>query len=512
MKKKIVVIIITLALLLNFYDSRVCASGMNQDNGENNTKIGEIGGYLAGNINSVIKITAEGKFNIPKTGHGFAAERGNNLIDVLKGLKSSVVGDDNAANGPDRKIINRNGTVTWIQDKYYATATRSVNAAFDESMGMYRYIDSEGKPMQLEVPKDQYDKAVEAMRKKIAEGKVPGVTNQNEAEKIVNQGKLTYKQAVNLTKAGTIESLTYDAVNGVIVASCAMGISFVIDYALCKINGQNNKEALKNASLSGLKSGGIIFATYVISSQLAKTGLKTALAPTTEAVAKSLGKGISEVILRISGEDVAKLTTQQITTKISSILQTQIITTGVLIVVLEASDIINLFRGRISGSQLLQNLVVTVIAVGGTYVGSLVGGAVGTIVLPGGGTLAGAFIGGIIGGAVTGTITKKLLKHFFKSDTDKMYEIVTSKFEEMCFDYVVTEDEANELVDELKNKLADKTLKDMYQSKDREKFAEELMKPMFEKKIASREKIEMPDEEETRHEMLCALEGVVFLH
>ena len=46
-----------------------------------------------------------------------------------------------------------------IQTKYCSTATNSVNAAFD-SNGNYRYYDAKGKPMQLEVPADQYDDLV----------------------------------------------------------------------------------------------------------------------------------------------------------------------------------------------------------------------------------------------------------------------------------------------------------------------------------------------------------------
>ncbi len=36
--------------------------------------------------------------NAGSTAHGFAAEQGNNLIDVLKGYRARVVGGDNAKN------------------------------------------------------------------------------------------------------------------------------------------------------------------------------------------------------------------------------------------------------------------------------------------------------------------------------------------------------------------------------------------------------------------------------
>lgn len=47
------------------------------------TTIGELGGYLEGNIKSVESIISGRNFSYAQ-GHGFAAERGNNLIDVLR--------------------------------------------------------------------------------------------------------------------------------------------------------------------------------------------------------------------------------------------------------------------------------------------------------------------------------------------------------------------------------------------------------------------------------------------
>ncbi len=40
-----------------------------------------------------------------------------------------------------------------IQTKYYKTAQGSIDAAFDPHNHMYRYMSSDGTPMQLEVPK-----------------------------------------------------------------------------------------------------------------------------------------------------------------------------------------------------------------------------------------------------------------------------------------------------------------------------------------------------------------------
>ena len=209
--KRILSFLLCICILCGLMPSQVMAANQTGEPSieEQTNSIGELGGYLAGNALTAAKLFAERKFTQPG-GRGFAAERGNNLIDCVKGLNASVVGDDNAANGPDRKIINRDGSITWIQDKYYPYASQSVNAAFNDA-GQYRYLDGNGKPMQLEVPADQYDNAVQMMRDKIQNGQVPGISDPDEAVNLIRKGNLTYEQAGNIAKAGTVDSLKYDA-------------------------------------------------------------------------------------------------------------------------------------------------------------------------------------------------------------------------------------------------------------------------------------------------------------
>ena len=102
-----------------------------------------------------------------KGGHGFAAEDANNLADTLRGKTAQVVGTSNESNGADRTV---NGI--RLQSKYFQSASGTVEAAFDPSSGYYRY---EGQV--LEVPRDQYEECLGFMRKRIAQGKVPGHEN-----------------------------------------------------------------------------------------------------------------------------------------------------------------------------------------------------------------------------------------------------------------------------------------------------------------------------------------------
>lgn len=475
---------------------------------EQTNSIGELNGYLAGNIKAVNQFYTDRKFTAVQ-GHGFAAERGNNLIDTLKGQNAAVVGDNNMKDGADRRIINRDGSITWIQDKYYSTASGSVNAAFDDSSGLYRYLDADGAPMKLEVPSDQYDDAVNLMKEKIKNGKVPNVTDPEEAVNIIKKGGLSYKQAVNLTKAGTIESLTYDAVNGTITATCAAGISFAIDYTCCVINGIEPEAALKSAGMNGLKTGGVVFATYVISSQLVKTGLPHALAPTAEAIAKSLGPDVCGAILLRSGATAAG---KDVIKSASQIIAKELIADGVLIVVLTGVDVVELFRGRISKEELLKNLTVTIISVAAGAAGGYGGAALGSLIAPGAGTVIGGIIGSFLAGTLSSLAAEALIAPFYESDAEEMFNIISSEFLVLCEEHLINENEGAAITDKLKSKLVGDVLKDMYASDNRNKFARDLMEPLFIEQANNRAVIKMPSAAELRSEMKDALHGIVFVH
>ena len=123
------------------------------------------------------------------------------MNDKFRGIKVDQVGTDNAKNGADRIA----GGV-HIQTKYFDSAAKTVGDAFDSVTGKYRY-----QGMQLEVPSDQYDKAAEIMRQKIAANQIDGVTNPDDAVNIVKKGSVSYKQARNIARGGNIDSLKYDA-------------------------------------------------------------------------------------------------------------------------------------------------------------------------------------------------------------------------------------------------------------------------------------------------------------
>ena len=366
--------------------------------------IDESAAIAAGSIRTVDDVIAQLKFNYPG-GHGFAAEQGNNYIDSILGNNTVVVGDNNVKNGPDRMIISRDGSTVFIQDKYYSTAYDSINACFD-SNGAFRYLDADGNIMQIEVPSDQYDDAVRYMERKILEGKVPGVTDPKEASNIVRKGHLSYKQACNLAKAGTIESLTYDAANGVISAGCAFGISTLINYAVLRISGENRETAVKESAISGVKTGIGVFCTAVIAGQLSKTGLLNVFKPSSEALARALGEDFSKKLLEAFGQKVLSTggasTAETITTQAAKLLRTEGLIAVVSIVVFSVPDAIDMFRGRISKTQFVKNFAVTAISIVFGTVGYAAGATIGNMVVPGVGTIPGGIIGSLIAGTGAG--------------------------------------------------------------------------------------------------------------
>lgn len=475
-------------------------------------KITDMTGVQVGNVKTVNDILAQSKFTT-RQGHAFAAECANNLADNIKGKNAVVVGNDNMANGPDRKIINRDGTVTWIQDKYYMSAKASIDACFDE-LGNFRYVDGDNNPMQIEVPKEQYAEAVEYMRKKIEDGKIPNVSNPDEAETLVRQGAVTYKQAQNLAKAGTVESLTYDAINGTVSAAWSAGITTLVNYSVCCLNGMDSEEALRASVEEGLKSGLMEFGTAIIAGQLSKTGLINAFIPQSEAIVKKFGPKFEEAILKTVGKNAFPEggTASTLTSRAAKVLRTQAVVNVVSTIVFSVPDVIDMFSGRISKKQFVKNFAVTAISVVAGSVGYTAGGMVGNLVVPGVGTIPGAIVGSVLGGVAGGLLADLIADYITDDDAEEMYDIIQNSFAQYCEDYMVNEEEAENVANELAEMLNDDMYKDMYQSEDREQYVEKILVPIFEKEVGKRASIEVPTEQEMRELLLDELEGIVFVH
>lgn len=456
-----------------------------------------ISGITMGHYGTVNKSFDEEKFNA-RQGHGFAAESANTLVDNLTDHPAKVIGDDNQLNGADRIVDG-----VYIQSKYCATGLKCIDDCFN-SNGQFRYM-MDGSPMQIEVPSDKYDAAVKAMEERIRRGQVHGVTDPKESKNIVRKGHFTYEQAKNIAKSGTVESLTYDAANGAVIATSASGVTFMISFATSVWNGEDLDSALKMATCSGLKVFGTAFDTSIIVSQLSKAGLNSALVGSSEAIVSFMGPKASSVLVNAfrSGGNIYGGAAMKSAAKL---IRSNVITAGVTVVVLSAFDVANIFQGRISGKQLFKNVTNTTSTVIGGTGGWIGGAAAGTAILPGVGTVIGGLIGSAATGAVFGKASEKVMSGFIEDDADAMVRIIESEFTELAVAYLLNHKEAEKTIDKLGEKLDAKVMKDMFASDNRNAFARELLVPIIENEVSKRSKIYNLSSEEMAHALKTVLE------
>ena len=362
------------------------------------------------NVESVMFNAAYGA-DQTKTGHGIYAEEAGTILDKLAGEQSTVVGRDNAKNGPD-KIVDSSP----IQCKYYQQASKSVGACFKRDaqtdLMRFKYKDLNGKPMKIEVPADQYSQAIECMKTRILDGQVQGITDPNTAYDIIRKGKLTYNQALHLAKAGTIESITFDAYTGAVNCLSVFGISAVVSFAQTYWVTKDYKKAAKSAIFTGLQVYGMAFAGGIIASQLSRTGLASALNPIATEVSKSISPQMAQEIINAFRALAGKkaIYGSAAPKSFTKFLGSTAITQSVMFIVFSVPDTFKFINGKISGSQYWKNMTsllasftgsITTIAGARVVIGKAIGEKVNKKV--------GAAIGmgaGIIGGAICGTAVK----------------------------------------------------------------------------------------------------------
>ena len=438
------------------------------------------------------------KYRGPKGGHGFAAEDANALNDRLRGKKVEKVGLNNELNGADRIVDGK-----MIQTKYYNSAEGSVDAAFDQNTGKYRY---DGQI--LEVPKDQYEEALAKMKEKIAEGKVPGYTDPEKASEIVKQGDVTYKQAQNIAKAGNIDSLWFDVKTNAVVCGCAFGISFIITYATGIWHGLPPKKAFKNAFGSALKTGTVVLVVGVGTQQLLRTSFVRSFASFTTKISRQV---VTKIYSTKAGKELIEKIASAIMKKalhgaaaknvISKLLRSNLVTATVTGVVLTIPDAYGAIVSRsISWVQFSKNLAVTASGIGGGIGGMAGGAAIGTMIFPGVGTAIGGVVGGIIGGIGAALGVKKVSDLIAPDDAQIMIESMNTAIEELAYDYMLTENELeNIIVPKIKDTVDGKWLKQMFNYSggrnyisSQKKFVRKQFESDFEEILKNRSEITTP--------------------
>lgn len=450
------------------------------------------------NSNGEVFVEQRAAVNNP-AGHGELAEEANSIIDRLQGHQAEILGRDNAKNGADRSVDG-----VLIQTKYYKTARGSLEACFDSSSHQYRYLAKDGTPMQLEVPKDQYQQVLRGFEKKISQGKVPGVSDPKDAEKIVRKGKLTYDQAVNLARPGTAESLKYDAATGAVTCSCAFGLSFLATTFMAYRETRDITGAVQAGIAAGVQVFGLSFAQHTVVSQLSRTGLSNALMSPSQAVVGGLGFKASATIVNglraltgktaISGAAASK--------QLAKMLRGNAVSAAVTLAVFSVPETYKLFQGKASGAQYAQNMACLATSVAGGIAGATaagvaaakVGAAAGTAVSPGVGTIVG-LAGGMVGGTV-GTVAASVVGGIlFEGDGASFGRYFNAMVSCMAVEYLLDGHEMDELLaclngvkpEEFKA-LMEETLPSQFQEAKVRAF----LVPMFDEIVSRRERFALP--------------------
>lgn len=384
-------------------------------------------------------------------GHGHAGELMGDTMDKLKFKKTSMDGNSHAKHGADRVVNGVN-----VQTKYYATAGKSIGACFEN--GTAKYINPDGSMMKIEVPRDQYNKAVKAMARRIENGEVPNESNPQNAARYVKRGALSYEHSQIATKSifdrgstivvdGEVKSVSFgqklvysvggDFLTGVANTMPTVMISQVWYYVNARWHGQDAEEALKGAVLGAVKPVLVGASIYTVSSQFGGSNL-----------AKSIFKGATS-------ENIAKGT---------AIGVTAAITIG--------PDVIECLRGRISMQQLVKNTAVTA-------AGTATGAAIGSIV-PG--------VGTIIGGMVGTMAAKAIADKFSEDDSVRMIRIAKEEFIDLVIFCPLKQDEFDEIVNKVfVDKNTTNLYKEMFASGNARKHIRELYRNMITNKLKKRE-------------------------
>lgn len=450
------------------------------------------------NSNGEVFVEQRAAVNNP-AGHGELAEEANSIIDRLQGHQAEILGRDNAKNGPDRSVDG-----VLIQTKYYKTARGSLEACFDSSSHQYRYLTEDRTPMQLEVPKDQYQQVLRGFEKKISQGKVPGVSDPKDAEKIVRKGKLTYDQAVNLAKPGTAESLKYDAATGAVTCSCAFGLSFLATTFMAYRETRDITGAVQAGIAAGVQVFGLSFAQHMVVSQLSRTGLSNALMAPSQAVVGKLGFKASATIVNglraltgktaISGAAASK--------QLAKMLRGNAVSAAVTLAVFSVPETYKLFQGKASGAQYAQNMACLATSVAGGIAGATaagiaaakVGAVAGTAVSPGVGTivgLAGGMVGGTVGTVAAGVVGGIL----FEGDSASFGRYFNATVSCMAVEYLLDGREMDELLavlDGVKPEEFKALMEETLPSQFQEAKVRAFLVPMFDEIVSRRERFALP--------------------
>lgn len=428
-----------------------------------------------------------------RQGHGFAAEKANDLYDNFTGKNAKIVGADNKKNGPDRLVDGE-----LIQTKYCTTGAKCIAEAFHN--GEWRYWNNDGTPMQIEVPSDCYEDAIKELEKQISKGKLKGFSNPSEAKNIVRKGHFTYQQAKNIAKFGTVESLTFDLASGIKLSTQAMGLTGVITFAIGIWQGKKISEALEEACFNGICVGGVALISHVAISQIGKSGLDKSISPLTKNITKIIPADVKRFFVQAT-KSGSKASGASLNSQFDKYFRSNAIGAAVTITILSLDDFISLFNKEISSKQAFKNIAKTSIAVGGGALGAYIAISLVNPVAGSALALGTAVAGSIIGGTVSKLGGDALIDSNIQDDSVAIGTLIQGVFCKLSHDYILSEIEFTAASYQFNQINLENYCKSAYSSGNAYEYIEKSINSIIEAIVEKRRPIFLPSKKKINRKM-----------
>ncbi|MDO2023987.1 hypothetical protein Q2409_26270, partial [Escherichia coli] len=177
------------------------------------------------------------------------------------------------------------------------------------------------------------------------------------------RGHLTYTQARNITRFGTIESVTYDIAEGSVVSLAAGGISFALTASVFWLSTGDRDAALQTAAVQAGKTFTRTLAVYVTTQQLHRLSV-------VQGMLKHIDFSTASPTVRLA---LQKGTGAGNISALNKAMKGTLATSVSLVAVPTGPDMIKMLRGRISAAQLSRNLDVASSGVAGGAGGAVAG-------------------------------------------------------------------------------------------------------------------------------------------
>ena len=345
------------------------------------------------------------------------------------------------------------------------------------------------------------------MQKRIDSGQVPNVSHGEDARNYVRKGFFTYEQSFNIARAGTIESLSVDALSGAVCCAAAAGVTSVIVFALAVWRGSSPKEAAKQClgtSLAIMGKGTLI---YTLTMQLSRKEVAVPFAGKVftadgisqgyKAVENPIYTASEKLATKIAESNLARSTVGQ-KMKLEAMDTKRVVGGAVTVAVVFGPDIVRTMQGKISTKQLFKNSAVAAAGMSGA--------AAAQAAMP-----TFPVVPAIVGGAVAGIAAKKTLDMFIEDDAKEMFRILKEEFIDMTMLLGLSIEEFEEVsMLTVRSKKLSKMLQKMFCSDNRRQYARsEIMQTAILDVTKKRSRISKNDYEKGLTELLSEEYSIV---